>query len=49
MRARDAVLNQAIATVAGILGEALLRLPFPNPGDPVRCTGFKKSYSMKIR
>jgi hypothetical protein len=34
MRARDAVLDQAIATVAAILGEALVRLLFPNPASP---------------
>jgi hypothetical protein len=34
MRERDAALDQTIATVAAILGEALLRLLFPNPASP---------------
>jgi len=34
MRERDAVLDQAIREVASILGDALVRLLFPNPANP---------------
>ena len=33
MRERDALLDQAIREVAAILGDALVRLLFPNPAN----------------
>lgn len=34
MRDRDAVLNRAIHEIAVILGDALVRLLFPDPASP---------------
>ncbi len=46
MRDRDAALDQAIREVAAILGDALVRLLFPNP--PVRQVDFLETESPHV-
>jgi hypothetical protein len=46
MRERDAVLDEAVAEVAAILGDALVRLIFPTP--PVRQVDFLETESPHV-
>ncbi len=46
MRERDAALEQAVAEVAAILGDALVRLIFPNP--PVQQVDFPETESPHV-